>query len=142
MPEAWSGVPNAINDHLGYLSALEITQGRLAGQSSAVLQWQRRFVRGTFSRPGNAALSVAKGKGKTTLVAGVAAAVLAGPLTRARGEVVIVAASFQQARIAFEQVMAGEPEAIADLWNSDWLYCQPFDRARAHQQRLLKSGKG
>ena len=92
---------------LGYLSGLTVSQGRLAGQPFAVLPWQRRFVRHTFA-PGvqSAALSVARGNGKTALLSGIAAATLDGPLAVPRGETVIVASSFERARIAFEHVVA------------------------------------
>ena len=92
---------------LDFISRLVVTQGRLAGQRFAVLSWQRRFVRGAF-RDGvsSAALSVARGNGKTTLVAAIAVAALVGPLVQVRGDVVIVASSFQQARIAFEHILA------------------------------------
>ena len=65
------------------------------------------FLRGAF-RAGvsSAGLSVARGNGKTTLVAAIAVAALVGPLVQVRGEVVIVASSFQQARIAFEHILA------------------------------------
>ena len=69
-----------------YLSRLTVTQGRRAGQPFTVLPWQRRFVRGAFAPgAGTAALSIARGGGKTTLVAGIAAATLDGPLTVPRG---------------------------------------------------------
>ena len=92
---------------LAHLSALPVTQGRLAGQAFRVLPWQARFVRGAFA-PGtqSAALSVARGNGKTTLLSGIACATLDGPLAVARGETVIVASSFEQARIGFEHVLA------------------------------------
>ena len=90
-----------------YLSGLTVSQGRRAGEPFAVLPWQRRFVRGAFA-PGvqSAALSVARGNGKTALLSGIAAATLDGPLAVRRGETVIVASSFEQARIAFEHVVA------------------------------------
>ena len=90
-----------------YLSSLTVTQGRLAGEPFHVLPWQRRFIRGAFA-PGvqSAALSVARGNGKTALLSGIAAATLDGPLAVSRGETVIVASSFEQARIAFEHVVA------------------------------------
>ena len=90
-----------------YLSGLRVTQGRRAGEPFAVLPWQRRFVRHAFA-PGvqSAALSVARGNGKTALLSGIAAATLDGPLAVRRGETVIVASSFEQARIAFEHVVA------------------------------------
>ena len=98
-----------------YLSSLTVSQGRLAGQAFAVLPWQSRFVRGTF-RPGiqSAALSVARGNGKTALLSGIAAATLDGPLAVPRGETVIVASSFEQARIAFEHVIAFMGDKLAD----------------------------
>ena len=104
---------------LDYLSGLTVSQGRLAGQPFAVLPWQRRFVRGAFAPScHSAALSVARGNGKTALVAGVACAALDGPLTVPRGETVIVASSFEQARIAFEHVAAfmGDKLADKDRW--------------------------
>ena len=90
-----------------YLSGLVVTQGRHAGQPLHVLPWQARFVRGAFA-PGvkSAALAVARGNGKTALCAAVACAYLDGPLVERRGEVVIVAWAFSQARIAFEHVLA------------------------------------
>ena len=95
------------NEIGAYLSDLTVTQGRHAGQPLAVLAWQRRFVRGAFA-PGvrSAALAVARGNGKSTLVAGVACAALDGPLVQQRGEVVAVASAFGQARIIYEHVLA------------------------------------
>ena len=92
---------------IAYLAGLTVSQGRLAGERVTVFPWERRFVRGAF-RPGvtSAALSVARANGKTTLVAGIAAATVDGPLAVTRGETVIVASSFEQARIAFEHVLA------------------------------------
>ena len=101
------GVPNSMKGLIRYLSGLRVTQGRRAGEHFAVLPWQRRFVRHAFA-PGvqSAALSVARGNGKTALLSGIAAATLDGPLAVRRGETVIVASSFEQARIAFEHVVA------------------------------------
>ena len=56
-----------------YLRGLTITQGRLAGEPFKVLPWERRFIAGAFADGvGTAALSVARGNGKTALVAGIA----------------------------------------------------------------------
>ena len=98
-----------------YLSGLTVSQGRLAGQAFRVLPWQARFVQGAFA-PGvqSAALSVARGNGKTALLSGIAAATLDGPLAVPRGETVIVASSFEQARIAFEHVVAFMGDKLAD----------------------------
>ena len=100
---------------LEYLSGLTVSQGRLAGQAFQVLPWEARFVRGAF-KPGvqSAALSVARGNGKTALLSGIAAASLDGPLAVPRGETVIVASSFEQARIAFEHVVSFMGGKLAD----------------------------
>ena len=54
----------------------------------------------------SAALSVARGNGKSTLLSAVADAVVDGPLVQRRGETVVVASSFEQSRIIFEHVLA------------------------------------
>ena len=98
-----------------YLSGLAVTQGRRAGEPFRVLPWQRRFLRGAFAdRCQSAALSVARGNGKTALLAGVAAAGLDGPLAEPRAETVIVASSFAQARIAFDHVAAFLGDKLKD----------------------------
>ena len=80
-----------------------------------MLPWQRRFVQGAFkSGVQSTALSVGRGNGKTSLLAGIAAATLDGPLAVPRGETVIVASSFEQARIAFEHVAAFMGNKLAD----------------------------
>ena len=102
-------------DLIRYLSGLTVTQGRLAGQAFRVLLWQRRFMSGAF-RPGvqSAALSVGRGNGKTALLSGIACATLDGPLAVPRGETVIVASSFEQARIGFEHCLAFMGEKLDD----------------------------
>ena len=88
-------------------TTLTVTQGRLAGSPFVLAPWQRRFIAGAFAEGvTGAALSVARGNGKTTLTAAFAAAALAGPLAQPRGEIVVCASSFTQARIAYEHVLA------------------------------------
>ena len=113
-----------MNDLIHYLGSLQVTQGRLAGGPFQVLHWEKQFCRGAF-KPGvqTAALSVARGNGKSTLVAGIACAALNGPLAVPRGETLIVASSFGQARIAFEHVLAFLGEGVKNkkvwrLWDS------------------------
>ena len=102
------------------LKRLVISQGAGAGAPMRLLPWQRRFLRGALA-PGRhrAALSVARGNGKTTLAAAIAVAALVGPLARPRGETILVASSFQQARIAFDHARAFLQAAI-DGRRSDW----------------------
>ena len=88
---------------------LILSQGHKAGQPFKLLGWQRKFTRGAFRpRTKRAALSLARGPGKTTLIAGIAAAAIApgGPLVQRRGEVDIVASSFEQGKIDFYDTLA------------------------------------
>lgn len=87
-----------------FLSDLRVTQGPRAGEYFTVLPWQKRFCRGFLSSQVSA-LSVARGNGKTTLLAGIAAAALSGPLARERGEVLLIAGAFSQAKISFDHVL-------------------------------------
>ena len=83
-----------------WLEHLTLSQGPDAGQFLEILPWQRRFVRRVF-RPGvqRAAVTCGRGNGKSALVAALALAYL-GPLAVPRGEVVVLASSFGQARAA------------------------------------------
>ena len=94
---------------IAYLGGLTLAGGDHDGEAFDVLPWERRFIRGTFSVDGPAAMSVARGNGKSALVAGLAAAVVdpAGPLHGTRHEVVCVASSFDQAHgTIFEDVLS------------------------------------
>ena len=108
---------------IDWLGKLTLSGGDLDGQPFTVWPWERRFILGTFSQPGNAALSVARGNGKSGFVAGLAAAVVCpgAPLHGVRREVICVASSFQQARIIFEDVLAytrglGHDLSDRELW--------------------------
>ena len=117
-----------------YLSDLTVTQGRLAGQPFTVLPWQRRFVRGAFAQGvQSAALTVARGNGKTALLSGIAAATLDGPLMVPRGKTVIVASSFEQARIAFEHVIAFMDDKLAD--KGRWKVWDTAQQARIEDRK-------
>ena len=130
----WSCTPSSTTDLIRYLCGLTISQGRLAGQAFAVLPWQSRFVRGTF-RPGiqSAALSIGRGNGKTALLSGIACATLDGPLMVPRGETVIVASSFEQARIAFEHVVAFMGGQLAD--KGRWKVWDTAQQARIEDRK-------
>ena len=88
-----------------YLEGLEIGQGRYAGQKLQLFPWQKRFLRGAFGQPDDAALTLARGGGKTTYTSAIATAALAGPLAEPMAEVLIVASSFDQGLIAFRHVL-------------------------------------
>ena len=95
-------------DVITYLGSLTLAGGDHDGKPFEVLPWERRFVYGAWRHPGDVALSVARGNGKSALVAGIASAFVdpRGPLHGRRREVVCVAASFEQSRIIFEDVLA------------------------------------
>ena len=95
---------------IDYISGLTITQGEGAGGPFPMFPWERRFLMGAF-RPDvdESGLCIARGNGKTTLCAAIAAAVLNGPLSQARAEVVIVGSSFDQGKIAGDHTKAFLP---------------------------------
>ena len=106
-----------------WLERLTLSGGDLDGQPFTVWPWERRFILATFKQPGNAALSIARGNGKSGFCAGLAAAVVCpgAPLHGARREVVVVASSFLQSRIIYEDVVAylrglGHDLADRELW--------------------------
>lgn len=98
-----------------YIGSLTITQGAGVGERFRVLPWQARFLKRAFAVEGDAALSISRGNGKSTLVAAIAAAVVDGPLRQPRAEVVCVASSFSQGKIIYEHVRAFLEAAGRDL---------------------------
>ena len=141
---------------VAYLEGLTLHGGDRDGLPLVVLPWERRLIRGVFNTDGDGAVSVGRGNGKSAIVAGIAAAVVdpAGPLNGPRREVVCCAASFSQARIIYEDVLAflGDKYDLADrkTWrkqdsaNSAWLEhratgarvrCIGSDPATAHGLR-------
>ena len=90
-----------------YIAGLTIGQGRYFGEPFPLLGWQRRFLR-CFDRPGDAAVSLGRGGGKSTFIAGIGAAAVdvGGPLVEPGAQTVIVASSFDQGKEAiFDQVL-------------------------------------
>ena len=97
---------NAFSGLLAYLETLVLRGGDHDSEPFTVLPWELRFIRGAFSTDGDSALSVARGNGKSALVAAIACAVVdpLGPLHGTRREVVCCASSFQQGRVVFEDI--------------------------------------
>ena len=117
-----------------YLAGLTVTQGSLTGRPLAILPWQARFLAGAF-RPGvtSSALSMARANAKTTFLSAVACATLDGPLAVDRGETVIVASSFEQARIAFEHVIAFMGDKLRD--RARWKVWDTAQQARIEDRQ-------
>ena len=89
------------------IETLTITQGQGVGEPLRLFAWEKRFLRGAFSPDvSSAALSIARGNGKTALCAAIATAAIDGCLRQSRGETIIVASSLSQAKIAFDHVLA------------------------------------
>ena len=90
-----------------YIAGLTIGQGRYFGEPFPLLAWQRRFLR-CFDISGDAAVSLGRGGGKSTFIAGIGAAAVDvdGPLVEPGAQTVVVASSFDQAKEAiFDQVL-------------------------------------
>lgn len=103
-----------------HIQRLGVTQGEGVGGRLRLHPWERRFIHGAFAADGDAALSVARGNGKSTLMGAIGACFLDGPLRQPRADCVIVAASFAQARIVWEHAKAFLREKIDDrrVWRT------------------------
>ena len=114
-----------------YLEGLQLSGGDCDGQSLQLLAWEKRFISGTFRQPDDSAVSVGRGNGKSCLVAALACAVVdpAGPLHGNRRDVDVFAASFDQGKIIFEDVLAllGERYDLQD--RAQWRKQDSVNRA-------------
>ena len=92
---------------IAFLGELVLTGGDRGGEAFTVLPWQARLIRGAFAKPGPVAFTAGRANGKSACVAGIATAVVdpAGPLHGTRREAVVVASSFEQSRIVYEDCL-------------------------------------
>ena len=98
-----------------------VTDGDHAGELFECLPWQRRFIRNTFRADGSikvSSISVGRGNGKSTFCSFIACAYLTHG-KRYNCDLVIVAASFEQAKIIFQTVLntlkaVASPEIIKE----------------------------
>ena len=95
------------SDLIRWVEGLTLSGGDLDGDPMTCWNWEKRFIRGVFSRPGDGSLTIGRGNGKSALLSATASAVVSpsGPLHGPRAEVLCVASSFQQSRIIFEDVL-------------------------------------
>ena len=100
-----------------WLGTLTLSGGDLDGQPFTVWPWEKRFIIGTFGQPGNAALSIARGNGKSGFCAALAAAVVCpgAPLHGVKREVVCVA-SLRPAR----KNIRGRAGYAREAWAMTW----------------------
>ena len=99
--------------------------GELAGQPMRILPWQAEFLRRWCATESDFGLSVARGAGKTALIAAVAACVIhpLAPLFREGSEVVVLIGEPQSGRIAGSDVRhyllsAGIEPSELRTWNN------------------------
>lgn len=88
-------------------SGLHIHQGPARGEPFTLVRHFRRFVREAFKvRTTTAALSQARGGGKSTTIGAVCAAHIVGPLAQPHSEIVVAAPSMRQCQIIYRSTRA------------------------------------
>ena len=95
---------NAVVD---YIEQLTISQGQLAGNPFKLLPWQRRYLKQSLQKSvTESALSMGRGGGKSTLIAGIGCAFLEADGVKQPGsEITVVASSINQGQIIFDHVL-------------------------------------
>ncbi|MDE0366272.1 MAG: terminase large subunit [Gammaproteobacteria bacterium] len=97
------------DDVISYLETyLEIWQGPLAGTPFVVHPFQEHFIRGALADGCKEAVYTAgRGNAKTTLCAGIACAAIddLGPLHVPGADILLIAASFDQGKLAFRHIV-------------------------------------
>ena len=92
------------NRIIQYLGTLTVTQGAQAGNPLRVLPWQKTFILSAFADGvSEATLTMARGAGKSTLMAGIALAHIdCDGVAEPASETTIIAGTEKQGRILFE----------------------------------------
>lgn len=97
---------------LAFMGTLPIVSGLKAGERMELLGFQEQFVRGVYAETAGeravrlAALSVARGNGKSGLLAGLSLAHLFGPMREPHGECYAAALDREQAGVLYRMVCA------------------------------------
>ena len=117
--------PPVVSTLAAWLETLTVSQGALAGSRLKLLPWELDFLAGAFADGiDTAALTIARGNGKTALCAALAAAAVAGPLAVPRGACLVTASSYEQAKILFRFALD---------------YLRPWLEAEPDRYRILDS---
>jgi phage terminase large subunit-like protein len=125
-----AGMPEA-DRVIAFLETLPIVAGLKAGETLELLEFQRQFVRGVYGPRDDAgerlvrlaALSVARGNGKSALLAGLSLAHLLGPCSEPYGECYAAALDREQAGVLYRQSRAyieATPWMAARVNIKDW----------------------
>lgn len=90
-----------------YIESLTVSQGQLAGKPFKLLPWQKRYLRQSLQRSvTESALSMGRGGGKSTLIAGIGCGFLeADGVKQVGSEITIIASSIAQGQIIFDHVL-------------------------------------
>lgn len=90
-----------------YIETLTVTQGALAGKPFTVLPWQSQFLKGAFNPSvSEASCSIARGNGKTTLLAAIGCAFLEdSDIVEPASEILITASSVAQGQILYDHIL-------------------------------------
>lgn len=99
---------------LAFLRSLPVVSGIKAGENMELLEFQEQFVRGIYENVDDlgrrrvrlAALSVARGNGKSALLAGLSLSHLLGPMAENYGECYAAALDREQAAVIFRMCRA------------------------------------
>lgn len=98
---------------VAFLEALPVTKGYGAGETLKLMDWQRDWISAVYAdgpdglrQVRTGLLSVARGNGKTVLIAGLCLAHLVGPEAEPRGECYSAAATRDQAALIFAEMEA------------------------------------
>ena len=110
---------------ISYIKDLTLYGGDCDGQKFTVLPWEKQFLKGAFPKGGpiNSYLTVARGNGKSALVAAIATAMIdpRGPLHLNRAQCICVASSFEQGKIIYTDVLSFLREMYDLTDRSEWI---------------------
>lgn len=134
---------------IAFLETLPIVSGLRAGEALELLDFQRQFVRGVYGprddaglrRVRLAALSVARGNGKSATLSGLSLAHLLGPCAEPYGECYAAALDREQAGVLYLQTRAyieATPWMAARVNIKDW-HKEIIDEENQSRWRALTS---
>jgi phage terminase large subunit-like protein len=118
---------------IAFIESLPVTKGFGVGEPIKLLPFQLKWIEAVYAEGDDAKrlvreamLSVARGNGKTVLIAGLCLAHLIGPESEPRGECYSAAATKEQAAIIFEEMAA-------------WIRRVPWMNARCNVKAFHKT---